>query len=161
MNSGRRYISRRGGRGVSESLRQRRPEGVGARELGRSVRSGGVGGCGRKGGGDCRKHGSRRAESATLPTSSGDFVGKAAQIQPEDRQYALWAAQGVIVGLLAGGSARRTDLGLLCKPFAQWLRETPIRSPGENAYCEIHPGVPLTFGGCHVCRRGDDKRYNR
>jgi len=89
------------------------------------------------------------------------FEGKAAQIQPEDRQYALWAAQGVIVGLLAGGSARRTDLGLLCKPFAQWLRETPIRSPGENAYCEIHPGVPLTFGGCHVCRRGDDKRYNR
>ena len=89
------------------------------------------------------------------------FEGKAAQIQPEDRQYALWAAQGVIVGLLADDAAKRTDLRLLCKPFAQWLRETPIRSPGENAYCEIHPGVPLTFGGCHVCRRGDDKRYNR
>jgi hypothetical protein len=42
-NSGRRYISRRGGRGVSESLRQRRPEGAGARELGRSVKSVGVG----------------------------------------------------------------------------------------------------------------------
>ena len=35
--------------------------------------------------------------------------GKEAQIQPEDRQYALWAAQGVIVGLLAGGSAKRTE----------------------------------------------------
>lgn len=89
------------------------------------------------------------------------FEGKAAQIQPEDRQYALWAAQGVIVGLLADDAAKRTDLRLLCKPFARLLRETPIRSPGENAYCEIHPGVLLTFGGCHVCRRGDDKRYSR
>ena len=85
------------------------------------------------------------------------FEGKAAQIQPKDRQYALWAAQGVIVGLLAGGSARRTDLGLLCKPFAQLLRETPIRAPGENAYCEKHPGVPLTYGGCQACR--DEERY--
>jgi hypothetical protein len=94
------------------------------------------------------------------------FEGKAAQIQPEDRQYALWAAYGVIVGLLADGSAkrtdlRRTDLGLLFKPFDQVLRETPIPAPGESAYCEIHPGVPLTFGGCHVCRRGDDGRYSR
>lgn len=87
--------------------------------------------------------------------------GKAAQIQPEDRQYALWAAQGVIVGLLADDSATRTDLRLLCKPFAELLRETPIRAPEENAYCEIHPGVLLTYGGCHVCRRGDDKRYSR
>jgi hypothetical protein len=87
--------------------------------------------------------------------------GKAAQIQPEDRQYVLWAARGVIVAVLAGGSAERTDLRLLCKPFAQLLRETPIRAPGENTYCEIHPGVPLTFGGCHVCRRGDDERYSR
>jgi len=85
------------------------------------------------------------------------FKGKASQIQPEDREYALWAAQGVIVGLLAGGSARRTDLGLLCKPFAQLLRETPIRAPGENAYCEKHPGVPLTYGGCQACR--DEERY--
>ena len=89
------------------------------------------------------------------------FKGKASQIQPEDRQYALWAAQGVIVGLLADDSAKSTDLRLLCKPFAQLLRETPIRVPEENAYCEIHPGVPLTFGGCHVCRRGDDERYSR
>ena len=89
------------------------------------------------------------------------FEGKAAQIQPEDRQYALWAAYGVIVAVLAGGSAKRTDLRVLIKPFAQLLRETPIRPPGENAYCEIHPGVPLTFGGCHVCRRGDDGRYSR
>ena len=89
------------------------------------------------------------------------FEGKAAQIQPEDRQCALWAAYGVIVAVLAGGSAKRTDLRLLRKPFAQLLRETPIRPPGESAYCEIHPGVPLTFGGCHVCRRGDDGRYNR
>ena len=87
--------------------------------------------------------------------------GKAAQIQPEDLQFAHWAAQGVIVGLLAGGSAKTTDLRLLCKPFAQLLRETPIPAPGENAYCETHPRVPLTFGGCHVCRRGDDKRYRR
>jgi len=34
---------------------------------------------------------------------------------------------GVIVGLLAGGSAKRTDLRLLCKPFAQLLRETPAK----------------------------------
>ena len=87
--------------------------------------------------------------------------GKAAQIQREDLQFALGAAQGVIVGLLAGGSAKRTDLRLLCKPFAQLLRETPIPAPGENAYCETHPRVPLTYGGCHVCRRGDDKRYSR
>jgi hypothetical protein len=73
------------------------------------------------------------------------FKGKAAQIQPEDRRYALWAAQGVIVGLLAGGSARRTDLGLLFKPFDQLLRETPIRAPGENPYCEKHLGVPLSL----------------
>ena len=85
------------------------------------------------------------------------FEGKAAQIQPEDRQYALWAAQGVIVGLLAGRSARRTDLGLLFKPFDQLLRETPIPAPRENAYCEKHPGVPLTYGGCQACR--DEERY--
>jgi len=89
------------------------------------------------------------------------FEGKAAQIQPEDRQYALWAAYGVIVAVLAGGSAERTDLRLLCKPFAQLLRETPIPAPGENTYCETHPRVRLTYGGCHVCRRGDDKRYSR
>ena len=83
--------------------------------------------------------------------------GKAAQIQREDLQFALWAAQGVIVGLLAGGSAKRTDLRLLCKPFAQLLRETPIPAPGENAYCEKHPGVPLTYGGCQACR--DEERY--
>ena len=89
------------------------------------------------------------------------FEGKAAQIQPEDRQYVLWAAQGVIVGLLADDSAKGTDLRLLCKPFAQLLRETPIPAPGENTYCETHPRVPLTYGGCHVCRRGDDERYSR
>jgi hypothetical protein len=83
--------------------------------------------------------------------------GKAAQIQPEDRQYALWAAHGVIVGMLADDSAKRTDLHLLFKPFAQLLRETPIRAPGENAYCEKHPGVPLTYGGCQACR--DEERY--
>jgi hypothetical protein len=90
------------------------------------------------------------------------FEGKEAQIQLEDRQYALWAAQGVIVGLLADGSAkrtdlRRTDLRLLFKPFAQLLRETPIRAPGENMFCEKHPGVPLTYGGCQACR--DEERY--
>ena len=83
------------------------------------------------------------------------FEGKAAQIQPEDRQYALWAAQGVIVGLLAGGSARRTDLGLLFKPFDQLLRETPIPAPGE--FCDKHPTVPLRFGRCQRC--DDEKRY--
>ena len=71
--------------------------------------------------------------------------GKEAQIQHEDPQAALWAAQGVIVGLLADGSAKRTDLlrtdlRLLFKPFAQLLRETPIRAPGENMFCEKHPG---------------------
>lgn len=88
-------------------------------------------------------------------------VKKAGQIQSEDLQFAVWAAQGVIVGLLAGGSAKTTDLRLLCQPFAQLLRETPIPAPGANTYCETHPRVPLTYGGCHVCRRGDDKRYNR
>jgi hypothetical protein len=87
--------------------------------------------------------------------------GKAAQIQGEDLQFALWAAQGVIVAVLAGDSAKTADLRVLCKPFAQLLRETPIRAPEENAYCETHPGVPLTYGGCHVCRRGDDERYSR
>jgi hypothetical protein len=90
------------------------------------------------------------------------FNEKAAQIQPGDRQYALWAAQGVIVGLLADGSAkrtdlRRTDLHLLFKPFGQVLRETPIHAPGETMFCEKHPGVPLTYGGCQACR--DKERY--
>ena len=87
------------------------------------------------------------------------FEGKAAQIQPEDRQYALWAAYGVIVAVLAGGSAKRTDLRLLCKPFAQLLRETPIPAPRESAYCEIHPTVPLRFGDCQACR--DEERYRQ
>jgi hypothetical protein len=87
--------------------------------------------------------------------------GKAAQLRREDLQFALWAAQGVIVGLLAGANAKRTDLRLLCEPFAQLLRDTPISASGESAYCETHPRVPLTYGGCHVCRRSDDKRYSR
>ena len=65
----------------------------------------------------------------------------------------------MIVGLLADDSAERTDLRLLCKPFAQLLRETPIRAPEENAYCEIHPTVPLRFGDCQACR--DEERYRR
>src|SRR5690348_16856803 len=72
LNGGRRYTSRNGGRGVSELFGRRRPGGVGARELGRSVRLVGVGGSGKKGGADCRKPGSRRAESAILRTSKGD-----------------------------------------------------------------------------------------
>ena len=84
--------------------------------------------------------------------------GKAVQIQGEDRKFALWAACGVIVGLLAdGGSAERTDLGVLFKPFAQWIRETPIRAPGENMFCEKHKGVPLRFGRCQRC--DDEERY--
>src|SRR5690349_4644905 len=88
--------------------------------------------------------------------------GKEAQIQHEDPQAALWAAQGVIVGLLADGSTkrtnlRRTDLGVLFKPFAQWIRETPIRAPGENMFCEKHKGVPLKFGRCQAC--DDEGRY--
>ena len=88
--------------------------------------------------------------------------GKEAQIQHEDPQAALWAAQGVIVGLLADGSAtrtdlRRTDLGVLFKPFAQWIRETPVRAPGENMFCEKHKGVPLKFGRCQRC--DDEERY--
>ena len=84
------------------------------------------------------------------------FEGKAAQIQPKDRQYALWAAQGVIVSLLAdGGSAERTDLGVLFKPFDQWFRETSTRAPGE--FCDKHPTVPLRFGRCQRC--DDEERY--
>ena len=82
--------------------------------------------------------------------------GKAAQIQGQDRKFAIWAAPGVIVSLLAdGGSADRTDLGVLFKPFEQWIRETPIRAPGENMFCQKHKGVPLKYGRCQAC---DDKR---
>jgi hypothetical protein len=79
--------------------------------------------------------------------------GKAVQIQGEDRKIAIWAARGVIVSLLAdGGSAERTDLGVLFKPFDQWFRETSTRAPGE--FCDKHPTVPLRFGRCQRC---DDK----
>ena len=91
--------------------------------------------------------------------ASAIFDGKAAQIQHEDRQYAIWAAHGVIVGLLAGDSAERTDLRVLKIPFLRLLRERPIGAPGENAYCEIHPTVPLRFGDCQACR--DEERYRR
>ena len=82
--------------------------------------------------------------------------GKAAQIQGEDRKFAIWAARGVIVSLLAdGGSAERTDLGVLFKPFDQWFRETSARAPGE--FCDKHPTVPLRFGRCRRC--DDEERY--
>ena len=101
-------------------------------------------------------------QKARLCQQAREIVrGKEALIKGEDLQYALWAAQGVIVGLLAGGGANRTDLRLLCKPFAHLLRETPVAALGEGTYCQTHPRVPLTYGGCHVCRRGDDKRYSR
>jgi hypothetical protein len=82
--------------------------------------------------------------------------GKAVQIQGEDRECAIWAARGVIVSLLAdGGSAERTDLGVLFKPFDQWFRETSTRAPGE--FCDKHPTVPLRFGRCQRC--DDEERY--
>jgi hypothetical protein len=82
--------------------------------------------------------------------------GKAVQIQGEDRKFAIWAARGVIVSLLAdGGSAERTDRGVLFKPFDQWFRETPTRAPGE--FCDKHPTVPLRFGRCQRC--DDEQRY--
>ncbi len=82
--------------------------------------------------------------------------GKAVQIQGEDRKFAIWAARGVIVSLLAdGGSAERTDLGVLFKPFDQWFRETSTRAPGE--FCDKHPTVPLRFGRCQRC--DDEERY--
>jgi hypothetical protein len=82
--------------------------------------------------------------------------GKAVQIQGEDRKIAIWAARGVIVSLLAdGGSAERTDLGVLFKPFDQWFRETSTRAPGE--FCDKHPTVPLRFGRCQRC--DDKERY--
>jgi hypothetical protein len=85
-------------------------------------------------------------------------VGRAVQIQGEDRKFTIWAARGVIVGLLAdGGSAKRTDLGVLFKPFDQWYRETPSRAPGENKFCDKHPTVQLRFGRCQRC--DDEKRY--
>lgn len=68
--------------------------------------------------------------------------GKEAQIQREDLQYALWAAQGVIVGLLADGSAKRTDLRLLYKPFAQLLRETPIPALGKRLLRDAPTSAP-------------------
>ena len=82
--------------------------------------------------------------------------GKAVQIQGEDRKFAIWATRGVIVSLLAdGGSAERTDLGVLFKPFDQWFRETSTRAPGE--FCDKHPTVPLRFGRCQRC--DDEERY--
>ena len=82
--------------------------------------------------------------------------GKAVQIQGEDRKFAIWAARGVIVSLLAdGGSAERTDLGVLFKPFDQWFRETSTRAPG--GFCDKHPTVPLRFGRCQRC--DDEERY--
>ena len=82
--------------------------------------------------------------------------GKAVQIQGEDRKFAIWAARGVIVSLLADdGSAERTDLGVLFKPFDQWFRETSTRAPGE--FCDKHPTVPLRFGRCQRC--DDEERY--
>jgi hypothetical protein len=82
--------------------------------------------------------------------------GKAVQIQGEDRKFAIWAARGVILSLLAdGGSADRTDLGVLFKPFDQWFRETSTRAPGE--FCDKHPTVPLRFGCCQRC--DDEERY--
>jgi len=84
--------------------------------------------------------------------------GKAVQIQGEDRKLAIWAARGLIVGLLAdGGSAKRTDLGVLFKPFDQWYRVTPSRAPGEDKFCDKHPTVQLRFGRCQRC--DDEKRY--
>jgi hypothetical protein len=80
---------------------------------------------------------------------------KAVQIQGEDRKFAIWAARGVIVSLLADGSAERTDLGVLFKPFDQWFRETSTRAPGE--FCDKHPTVPLRFGRCRRC--DDEERY--
>lgn len=102
-------------------------------------------------------------QKAQLYQRAAEIVhGKEAQIQHEDPQAVLWAAQGVIVGLLADGSAkrtdlRRTDLGVLFKPFDQWIRETPIRASGENMFCEKHKGVPLKFGRCQAC--DDEGRY--
>lgn len=82
--------------------------------------------------------------------------GKAVQIQGEDRKFAIWAARGVIVSLLAdGGSAERTDLGVLFRPFDQWFRETSTRAPGE--FCDKHPTVPLRYGRCQRC--DDEERY--
>ena len=82
--------------------------------------------------------------------------GKAVQIQGEDRKFAIWAARGVIVSLLAdGGSAERTDLGVLFKPFDQWFREPSTRAPGK--FCDQHPTVPLRFGRCQQC--DDEERY--
>jgi hypothetical protein len=82
--------------------------------------------------------------------------GKVVQIQGEDRKFAIWAARGVIVSLLAdGGSAEKTDRGVLFKPFEQWFRETPTRAPGE--FCGKHPTAPLRFGRCQRC--GDEERY--
>jgi hypothetical protein len=84
--------------------------------------------------------------------------GRAVQIQGEDRKFAIWAARGLIVGLLAdGGSAKRTDLGVLFKPFDQWYRVTPSRAPGENKFCDKHPTVQLRFGRCQRC--DDEERY--
>ena len=67
----------------------------------------------------------------------------AAQIQGEDRKFAIWAAYGVIVAVLAGGSAKRTDLRVLCKPFAQLPTEVidnrHLRAPRQARGADTSP----------------------
>ena len=66
--------------------------------------------------------------------------GKAVQIQGEDRKFAIWAARGVIVSLLADGSAERTDLTIFnCGSYRRGVRSSlvlarkPLSRPGW--YC--------------------------
>jgi hypothetical protein len=121
--------------------------------------------------GRLREEGWRRLSQAWVSTSRKAQLcqqaraivqGNAAQIQGEDRKFAIWAAHGVIVAMLAGRSAKRTDLRVLCQPFAscfgkrrfQRLGRTPTarrtqerRSPMAAVMCAAAVTTSATAGG--------------
>ena len=95
----------------------------------------------------------------------------------ERSRRAIWAAQGAVLGLLAGQKLDEADIRCLCEPFADLIPGGAVhgirlnaavpsakRSTGGDAatagYCPIHH-VPLTFGGCHVCRSQQNHRLNK
>lgn len=103
-----------------------------------------------------------------------------ADLQPAQlRRRAAWAAQGAVVGLVAYPDCDEADLRHLWSPFASLMPPSviqdlqPARQPrigstahaanlalSDAGYCPKH-GVPLSFGGCHVCRRQQNQRYNK
>lgn len=98
---------------------------------------------------------------------------------PQLRRRATWAAQSAVVGLVAYPDFDKADLRHLCSPFASLMPPSVIQDvhlgrqpivgstthPANLAlsgvgYCPEH-GVPLSFGGCHVCRRKSNQGLNK